>query len=85
MTLPQLMVNNYRGSLKESRMLHYRCLDCQMGFIALAQEEAENEAEEKRKDLESKGLLGEVEEEELENLAYARFCPYCGGESIEQI
>lgn len=57
-------------------MIHHTCNDCQMGFQAQSQDEAEVEAENAKE-------VGEyIEGSEL---IYAKYCPYCGGDNIEAI
>lgn len=72
-------------------MLHHICLDCQRGFIAPSRDEAMDALERiAEADDEVRRVLEEKTREEViklladENrLAYARYCPFCGGTSVE--
>lgn len=71
-------------------MLHYVCRNCQMGFQARSHDEALEELKETTK-------TGSVDESTAPAaspftsmvssrlvLVYAKYCPYCGSEAIEQ-
>lgn len=62
-------------------MIHHTCMDCQRGFIATSREEAQEEYEKLYGDearmpsFESAVKMNEV--------AYARYCPYCHSTAIK--
>jgi hypothetical protein len=62
-------------------MIYYTCQDCQRGFAATSEEEAQEEYEELYKDAEASPSFEEVVE--TNEVAYAQYCPYCGGTNIE--
>jgi len=55
-------------------MVHFTCMDCQMGFQARSYEEAVEEATVKAR---------RGDEVDDKTLVYASFCPYCGSQAIE--
>jgi len=60
-------------------MVHHTCLDCQMGFVAVSQEEAEELVKVRVKE-------GKISEDEIEGSIYSSYatcCPYCGGRHVE--
>ena len=56
-------------------MTHHTCKDCQVGFVATSQAEAEEEAKKTKP----------AEEIDFEDLTYAKFCPYCGSLDVEAV
>ena len=56
-------------------MIHFTCMECQMGFQARSYDEALEEQEGAKK-------AGEYDPES--ELVYAKYCPYCGSQAIEE-
>lgn len=63
-------------------MIHHTCQDCQRGFTATSHDEAEEEYQELYKDDDTvtPSFEGAVK---INEVAYAQYCPYCGGTNVE--
>ena len=69
-------------------MIHFTCMDCQRGFTATSYEEAKVEHEEQEQARVHGRTIVKVDFDEAVDhgsFACARYCPYCGGESIEAV
>ena len=65
-------------------MTHHTCGDCQRGFVATSYDEAREEYDKMPDTPENpKGDFDELVE--LNELAYARACPYCASTRIRAI
>lgn len=63
-------------------MVIHRCLDCERSFVAVSYDEAE----EAYKSQVEQGKLASVSFQsalDTGEIAYARFCPYCGGTAVK--
>lgn len=72
-------IKSYTG--KEVNMVIHNCQDCERSFIAVSHDEAEKAY----KSQVEQGKLASVSFQhavDTGEIAYARFCPYCGGTAV---
>jgi len=63
-------------------MIYHTCIECQRGFVAESRKEAE---EAYNRQVEKGGTAAAAFQDAIDTgeVAYARFCPYCGSSTIE--
>lgn len=61
-------------------MTHFTCIECNRSFTAVSREEAEDAYKSQANNSKAASFDDALDTGEV---AYARFCPYCGSAAIE--